>query len=113
MNRVVAAIALAVSVGTVMLGGCSAKAPAEIPNVRPANFQPQASGARRTPVTKEAFDALKTGMPEAATYKIMGSEGVVQSDNGTVKITLWRDGTKMIGVTFRNGRLAGKTQYGL
>ena len=52
-------------------------------------------------------------MAEAEAYRIMGSEGVVQSDNGSVKITSWREGTKLIGVTFRNGRLAGKTQYGL
>jgi len=113
MYRVVDGIALAVSLGAVIFGGCSAKQPADIPNTRPVNFQARPSDVPPPAVTKLAFDALKTGMSEAETYKIMGGEGDVQSDNGGVKIVSWRDGTKLIGVTFRNGRLAGKTQFGL
>lgn len=67
-------------------------------------------------VTKQAFDAIKSGMSEDDVRKIMGGAGDVQSDRGErgrIKIVSFREGTKVIGVTFRDGRLAGKTQVGL
>ena len=37
-------------------GGCSAKQPAEIPNIRPVNFQAKPDGTQPTAVTKQAFE---------------------------------------------------------
>jgi len=64
-------------------------------------------------VTKQAFDSIKPSMSEADVRKIMGGEGFVQSDSGRIKIVTYREGTKLIGVTFRDGRMAGKIQVGL
>jgi hypothetical protein len=122
MNRHFTQTALTATIGALMLVGCSAKQPAAMLEVQAAGFQVQQNDekipvqnipAQTITVTKQAYDALKLGMTEAQACKIIGGDGAVQSDNGRIKIVSWRDGTKLLGVTFRDGKLAGKTQFGL
>jgi len=122
MNRtflVIALIALTfvATIGVVGLSKFSAQQASENARSRSADSQEKPS-VESTPagpisVTKQAFDAIKPGMSEADVRKIIGGEGFVQSDSGGIKIVTFQEGTKLIGVTFRGGRLAGKIQVGL
>ncbi len=117
MNRIIAATGLVLVFGAVAFVGFQAQQPPENGQRKPTDVQerPAAENAVVGPieVTKQTFEAIKSGMTEADVRKIIGGDGAVQSDNGRIKIVSWREGTKLIGVTFRDGRMAGKTQIGL
>ena len=122
MNRIFVLMALialtfVATIGVVGLSKFSAQQASENARSRLADSQEKPS-IESTPagpisVTKQAFEAIKWGMPEVEVRKIMGGEGFVQSDSGRIKIVTFREGSKLIGVTYRDGRLAGKTQVGL
>lgn len=62
--------------------------------------------------TGDGFEHLRIGMSKGEVTLALGSEGQQQALNGSLETRIYRDGDRLIVVTFDDGRLVS-TQAGL
>ncbi len=78
-------------------------------------------------ITQASYDKIQNGMSLSEVKKILGGDGIDETPSGTSitgagvgdsraaaqNVYRWKDGSKYIVVTFRDGKVTSKVQEGL